>query len=81
MFVCGFLYLQHGHQQHQGSYGVHQASVVGEQGIAAAPLPDVQVLGVVVIAVVGCVVGDMVLDAGSGELGLQQLKGTPSIRY
>lgn len=67
--VCG-ADLQHGDQQHQGSDGGHHASVVGQQGLAAAAPPHVQLLGVVVVAVVGGVVGHLDLDAGTGGAGV-----------
>lgn len=62
--------LQHSDQHHQGSNGVHHASIVGQQGITAATLPHVELLSVVVVAVVGSVVGHLVLDAGSGGAGV-----------
>lgn len=69
MRVCG-ADLQNGHQQHQDSDGGHHASVVGQQGLAAAAPPHVELLGVVVVAVVGRVVGHLELDAGSGGAGV-----------
>ncbi len=62
--------LQHSDQHHQGSDGVHHASIVGQQSFAAATLPHVELLCVVVVAVVGRVVGHLVLDAGSGRAGI-----------
>lgn len=62
--------LQHSDQQNNGSNGGHHASVVGQQGFAAAAPPHVQFLCVVIVAVVGRVVGHLVLDAGSGRTGV-----------
>lgn len=62
--------LQHGDQHHQSSNGVHHPSIVGQQGIVAASLPNIELLGVVVITVVSGVVGHLVLDAGSGGAGV-----------
>lgn len=80
MFVCLCSWvagpdLQHSDQQHQGSDGGHHASVVGQQGFAAAPLPHVELLCVVVVAVVGRVVGHLALDAGSGGAGITAAEG------
>lgn len=46
-------HLQYDVQQHQAPDAVHHASVVGDQGLAAAPGPDVELLGVVVVVIVG----------------------------
>lgn len=62
--------LKHGDQHHQDPNGGHHATVVGEQGVAAAPLPHVELLSVVVIAVVGRVVGHLQLDAGPWGAGV-----------
>lgn len=62
--------LQHGDQQHQCSDRVHYASIVGQQGITAATLPNVELLRVVVVTVVSRVVSHLVLDAGSGGAGV-----------
>lgn len=69
MCVCG-ADLHQSDEQHQASDGGHHASVVGEQGLAAAAPPHVQLLGVVVVAVVGGVVGHLELDAGTGGAGV-----------
>lgn len=62
--------LQQSDQHHQGSDGVHQAAIVGQQGLTAAALPHVELLCVVVVAVVGRVVGHLALDAGPGGAGV-----------
>lgn len=62
--------LQHCHQHHQCSYGVHDASIVGQQGVAAAFLPHIELLGVVVVTVVGRIVCHLVLNAGSWGTGV-----------
>lgn len=62
--------LQYSDQHHHGPDGVHHASIVGQQGFAAAAFPHVELLCVVVVAVVGRVVGHLVLDAGSGGAGV-----------
>lgn len=62
--------LQHGNQQNHGSDGVHHAAVVRQQGISTSTLPNVELLGVVVVAVVGRVVGHLGLDAGPGRAGV-----------
>ena len=69
------LYLQYGDQQHKGSDGVHHASIVGGEGLAASALPHVEILCVVVIAVVGRVVGHLALDAGPGGTGVAAAEG------
>lgn len=67
--------LQQSDQHDQDSDGVHQAPVVGHHGGAAAALPHVELLGVVVVAVVRRVVGHLVLDAGSGGAGVTAAEG------
>lgn len=62
--------LKHGDQHHQNPNGGHHAAVVGQQGLAAAALPHVELLGVVVVAVVGGVVGHLHLDAGPRGAGV-----------
>lgn len=69
--------LQHGDQQHQGSDSVHDASIVRQQGVTAAALPDVEILSVVVVTVVSRVVGHLLLDAGSGGAGVAAAEGHP----
>lgn len=68
--ICEYLYLQHCDQHHQRSYGVHDASIVGQQGVAAAFLPHVELLSVVVVTVVGRIVRHLVLNAGSWGAGV-----------
>lgn len=71
--VCYFMItsdLKHGDQHHQDTNGGHHAAVVGEQGLAAATLPHVELLSVVVIAVVGGVVCHLHLDAWPGGAGV-----------
>lgn len=73
MYLCRCISgsdLQHSDQHHQGSDGVHHASIVGQQGFAAAAPPHVELLCVVVVAVVSRVVGHLELDAGSGGAGV-----------
>lgn len=57
-----------GHDEH--SDAVHHATEVGEEGLAAAPGPDVQLLDAVVIVIVGGVIGQVVLDAGPRGPGI-----------
>lgn len=70
MFSFELQFLSHTHlhnneQQHKSTNTVHHAPIVGHQGLTATSGPDVEVLGVVVIAVVSGVVGQMMLDAGA----------------
>lgn len=73
-WICG-THLQHSDQNHQGSNGVHHASIVGQQGVAASPLPHVEILSIVVITVVGRIVGHLSLDAGSRGTGITAAEG------
>lgn len=57
-------HLQDVDQKDKGPNAVHHAAVVGEQGLPAAAHPDVELLSVVVVAVVGRVVRELLLDAG-----------------
>lgn len=70
-------HLQHSDKQHQCSNGVHQAPIVGDQCIPATPFPDVEFFCVVVVAVVGGVVGHLVLDAGPRRARIAAAKGDP----
>lgn len=57
-------YLQeHGYDDEHSNAG-HDAAVVGENCLKAAPVPDVQLLSAVVIVVVGRVICHVMLDAG-----------------
>lgn len=58
-------YLQENGGHHQHANSGHHAAEVGEEGLAAATGPDVEFLNAVVVVVVGRVVGQVVLDAGS----------------
>lgn len=62
--------LQHRDKHHQDTDGGHHASIVGQQGLTAAAPPHVELLRVVVVAVVGGVVGHLVLNAGPGGAGV-----------
>ncbi|TRY94546.1 hypothetical protein DNTS_008445 [Danionella cerebrum] len=62
-------------QQHKDPNGIHHSTIVGHQSISAATLPDVQVFSVVVIAVMSCVVGDLLLDAGPRGAGVAATEG------
>lgn len=55
--------------------GLHDVGVVLEQGLAAALLPNVEFLCLVVIVVVGRVVGDLVLDAGPRRVHVTAAEG------
>lgn len=63
-------YLEEDGEDDERSDAVHHAAVVGEEGLAAAPDPDVELLGAVVVVVVGGVVGQVMLDAGSRGAGV-----------
>lgn len=60
-----YWYLKDKDSQHDGTNAVHQAHVVANQSLPAATDEDVEVLSLVLIVVVGSVVGEFVLDAGS----------------
>lgn len=60
-----YWYLKNKDSQHYSTDAVHQAHVVTDQSFSAATDEDVEVLGLVLIVVVGWVVGQFVLDAGS----------------
>ncbi len=57
-------YLQDDGSDDERSNAVHHAAEVGEEGLSAAPGPDVKLLNAVVIVVVGGVIGQVMLDAG-----------------
>ena len=58
-------YLNHEDRNYSNSDHGHQAHVVADQGVFAAPEMDVELLGLIFIVVVSRVVGDLVLDARS----------------
>lgn len=58
-------YLQDDGSNDQHAYASHHAAEVGEEGLAAAAGPDVKLLDTVVIVIVGGVVGQVMLNAGS----------------
>lgn len=58
-------YLQDDDGHHQHADARHHAPKVCKEGLAAAAGPDVELLNAVVIVIVGRVVGQVVLDAGS----------------
>lgn len=57
-------YLQDDGDDNYHSDAAHHAAEVREEGLAAAPGPDVELLNAVVVVVVGGVIGQVVLDAG-----------------
>ena len=57
-------YLQDDSGDDERSDAGHHTAEVGEEGLAAAPGPDVELLNAVVIVVVGGVIGQVMLDAG-----------------
>lgn len=71
------MYLQQEDRQHPGPDGVHQAHVVVDQGLAAAAVVQVELLGLVLIIVVGGVVGQFVLDAGPRGAGVATAEWDP----
>lgn len=70
-----FSHLQTDDEEEEGSDAVHHAPVVGDEGLAAAAGPDVELLRVVVVVVVGRVVGQVVLDAGAWGAGVAAAEG------
>lgn len=66
----GSSYLQEDGEDDERSDAVHHAAVVGEERLAAAPGPDVELLDAVVIVIVCWVVGKVVLNAGAGGSGV-----------
>ena len=71
------LHLQQEDRQHPGADAVHQAHVVADQGLAAAAVVQVELLGLVLVVVVGRVVGQPVLDAGPRGAGVAAAEGDP----
>lgn len=57
-------YLQDDGNDDERADAGHHATEVGEEGVVAAPGPDVELLDAVVIVVVGGVIGQVMLDAG-----------------
>lgn len=68
-------YLKEPDEEDDGTHGAHHAAVVVQQSLPAAAAPQVELLGLVVVAVVGRVVGDLVLDAGPGRAGVAAAEG------
>lgn len=58
-------YLNQEYRHNSRAYGIHEAHVVTDEGLAAATAVQVQVLTVVVVVVVRCIVQDLLLDAGT----------------
>lgn len=68
-------YLKEPDKERDGTHGVHEATVVAQQGCPAAAHPQVELLSLVVIAVVCRVVGELVLDAGPWRAGVAAAEG------
>lgn len=63
-------YLEEDGGDDEGPDAVHHTAVVGEEGLAAAPDPDVELLGTMVVVIVGGVIGQVMLDAGPRGSGV-----------
>lgn len=63
-------YLQDDGKEDKNTNAAHQAAVIGEEGLKAAPGPDVELLCAVVIVIMSRVIGQVVLDAGPGGPGV-----------
>lgn len=61
--------------QNHRSNRVHQPHVIVDQGFSAAADEEVELLGLVLVVVVGGVVGDSVLDTGSGRARVTAAEG------
>lgn len=57
-------YLQDDGKDDEHANAVHHAAEVREEGLAAAPGPNVELLDAMVVVVVGGVIGQVMLDAG-----------------
>lgn len=57
-------YLQDNGGDDEYTDAVHHATEVGEEGLTAAPGPDVELLDSMVVVVVGRVIGQVMLDTG-----------------
>lgn len=69
------MYLKQKDRQNYSSNSVHQPHVIVDQGFSATMNEDVEFFGLVVVVVVGGVVGDFVLDTGSGRTRVTATEG------
>lgn len=69
------VYLKQEDRQNYSSNSVHQPHVIVDQGFSATTNEDVEFFSLVVVVVVGSVVGDFVLDTGSGRTRVTATKG------
>lgn len=69
------VYLKQKDRQNYSSNSVHQPHVIVDQGFSATTNEDVEFFGLVVVVVVGGVVGDFVLDTGSGRTRVTATEG------
>lgn len=64
------LYLQDDGDDDERSDACHHAAEVGEEGLTASTVPDVELLHAEVVVVVGGVIGQVMLDAGARGAGV-----------
>lgn len=69
------MYLNHKDRQNCSSNGVHQTHVIVDQGFSATTNEEVEFFGLMLVVVVGRVVGDFVLDTGSGRTRVTATEG------
>ncbi|MEQ2166887.1 hypothetical protein GOODEAATRI_033096, partial [Goodea atripinnis] len=68
-------YLQDDGEDEKCSNAGHDAAVKGEDGLTAAPGPNVQLLGAVVVIIVGGVISQVMLDARPGGARVTAAEG------
>lgn len=68
-------YLQEDGADNEHADAAHHTAEVGEECLAAAPGPDVELLNAMVVIVVGGVIGQVVLDAGPRGAGVTAAEG------
>lgn len=76
--ICGpqgLQYLKEPDEEHRQADGLHDAGVVVQQRLSAAPPPQVQLLALLVVVEMGRAVADLLLDAGSRGQGAAAAEG------
>lgn len=67
-------YLQDDSDDEQHPHTAHNTAVVGKECLSAAPGPDVEFFNAVIVVVVGGVIGQVMLDAGTRGAGVTAAK-------